>query len=47
MKVSDKPVLMGLAFSVFRVGHKIYVEAFQNIPGSLLLKQPELLKLEK
>lgn len=47
MKVSDKPILMGLAFSVFKVGHKIYIEAFKNITASLLLKQPELVNVEK
>ncbi|TNV85485.1 hypothetical protein FGO68_gene10874 [Halteria grandinella] len=42
LKVSDKPVLLPLAFSVYRVGHKVYFEASQSIPASLLILQPEL-----
>ena len=27
LKVSDQPVLIALAFQVYRVGHKVYIEA--------------------
>jgi hypothetical protein len=33
MKVSDKPVLLPLAFQIYRVSHKVYVEALHNVPG--------------
>ena len=46
MKLSDKPVLMPLAFSVYKVSHKVYIEASRNIPANLLLSNPDI-KVEK
>jgi hypothetical protein len=42
MKLSDKPVLMHLAFQVYKVAHKIYIEASPNLPAHLMLLNPEI-----
>lgn len=33
IRVSDKPVLIPLAFQIYRVSHKVYIEALQALPA--------------
>jgi hypothetical protein len=33
IRVSDKPVLIPLAFQIYRISHKVYIEALQALPA--------------
>jgi len=41
LKLTDKPLLIPLAFQIYRVNHKVYIEGLQQVPSHMLLSNHE------